>query len=150
MAEPEGAAPRKNAPKTRGKPFERGNSGRPKGSRNRATLMVEQLFESEAEDVARVAVEFAKAGDTTLIKAVLDRIAPARKEATLSIALPPLRSPADAPLVAARLIEAAAAGEVSPNEAQSLAGLLEAFRRQTELASFEERLAALEAAAGKR
>jgi hypothetical protein len=142
-------APRKNAPKTRGRPFEPGNAGRPKGARNKATLMVERMIEGEAEAVASVAVALAKAGDTTMIKAVLDRIAPARKEPTVTIDLPPIQSPADAPLVAARLIEAVAAGEIAPGEAQGLAALLEAFRKQTELASFEERLAALEAAHGK-
>jgi len=137
-------APRKNAPKTRGKPFEPGNAGRPKGSRNRVTVAVEKLLEADAENIAKVAVEFAKSGDTTLIKAVLDRVAPPRKEATITVDLPPIQSPADAPAVAARLIEAVAAGEIAPGEAQSLAALLESYRRQSELADIEARLRALE------
>jgi hypothetical protein len=144
MAEPDNAL-RKNAPKTRGRPFEPGNAGRPKGARNRTTVAVERLLEADAESIASVAVEMAKAGDATMIKAVLDRIAPARKEPTLTIALPPIKSPADAPLVAAALIEAVASGELTPSEAQGLAGLLEAYRRQSEFAGLEARIAALEA-----
>jgi hypothetical protein len=142
------------APKQRGRPFAKGQSGnsagRPRGARNRVTVAVEQLLEADGEAVASVAVALAKAGDTTMIKAVLDRIAPARKEPTVTVELPPIQSPADAPLVAARLIEAVAAGEIAPGEAQGLAGLLEAYRRQSELAGIEARLVALEDAAGKR
>jgi ApbE superfamily uncharacterized protein (UPF0280 family) len=127
------------------KPGETGNpNGRPKGSRNRVTVAVEKLLEADAENIAKVAVEFAKGGDTTLIKAVLDRIAPPRKEPTLTIELPPIKSPADAPAVAARLVEAAASGEITPGEAQALAALLESYRRQSELADIENRLRALE------
>lgn len=127
------------------KPGETGNpNGRPKGSRNRVTVAVEKLLEADAENIAKVAVEFAKGGDTTLIKAVLDRIAPPRKEPTITVDLPPIQSPADAPVVAARLIEAVAAGEIAPGEAQSLAALLESYRRQSELADIEARLRALE------
>ena len=150
MAEPEGAASRKNASKTRGRPFERGNAGRPQGSRNRVTIVVEKLLEAEAENIARAAVEFAKAGDTTLIKAVLDRVAPARREATINIDLPAIKSPADAPVVIANLLAKVAAGELAPSEATAVAGLLEQYRRQSELADLEARLTALEAAAGKR
>jgi hypothetical protein len=34
----------KNARKTRGKPFQRGNPGRPKGARNKRTILVEQIM----------------------------------------------------------------------------------------------------------
>lgn len=136
------------APKQRGRPFAKGESGnpagKPKGSRNRVTVAVERLLEADAENIAKVAVEFAKGGDTTLIKAVLDRIAPPRKEPTITVELPPIQSPADAPAVAARLIEAVAQGEIAPGEAQSLAALLESYRRQSELADIEARLRALE------
>ena len=37
----------KNAPATRGRPFVRGNPGRPKGARNRSTLAAEALLEAQ-------------------------------------------------------------------------------------------------------
>src|ERR1700720_2311095 len=38
---------RKNVMKTRGRPFQKGNPGRPKGARDTATLAVERLLEGE-------------------------------------------------------------------------------------------------------
>lgn len=144
MGEPENTG----AKQARGrfKPGESGNpAGKPKGSRNKTTLLVERMIEGEAEAITQTAISLAKGGDASLLRAMLDRLAPARKEPTVTIELPPIRSPADAPAIAARLIEAVAAGELTPGEAQALAGLLEAYRRQSELADLETRIAALEA-----
>lgn len=144
----------KTANKQRGRPFPKGASGnpagRPVGSRHKVSLMVEQMIENQAAELTETAIRLAKAGDASLMRALLDRLAPPRRERPVQVDLPPLASPADAPAIAATLLERAASGELTPTEAQGLAALLEAFRKQTELASFEERLAALEAAHGKR
>lgn len=138
------------APKQRGRPFSKGASGnpagKPKGARNATTVMVERMIEGEAEALTAAAILMAKSGDPSLMRAMLDRLAPARKEPTIAIDLPPIRSPADAPAIAARLIEAVAQGEIAPGEAQGLAALLESYRKQSELADLEARLSALEAA----
>jgi hypothetical protein len=111
---------------------------------------VESLIEARAEDIANVALRNAiEGGDPSLLRALLDRLAPPRKERAIAVDLPPLANPTDGPKIAAALLERAASGELTPTESQGLAALLEAFRKQTELASFEERLAALEAAHGK-
>jgi len=142
------------APKQRGRPFQKGRSGNPAGkapgTRHRVTQMVEQLFQGEVEDVAKVAVACALAGDPAMIKLIVDRVAPARKEATINIDLPAIRSPADAPGVIASLLEKVAAGELAPGEATAVAGLLEQYRRATELSDLEQRLQALEAAHAQR
>jgi hypothetical protein len=133
------------------RPGESGNpKGRPQGSRNKVSLLVEGMIEGEAEALTRQAINFAMSGDSSLLKALLDRLAPPRKERPVTINLPALTSPADGPRIAAELLERAASGELTPTEAQGLATLLEAFRRQTELANFEERLAVLEAAHGNK
>jgi hypothetical protein len=56
---------RKYVTKTRGRPFAPGNPGRPKGSRNKATLAAEALLDGEAEALTRKAIELALAGDVT-------------------------------------------------------------------------------------
>jgi hypothetical protein len=58
-----GARLRNNAGSTRGKPFAPGNAGRPRGSRNKATLAVEALLDGEAEAITRKAVEMALSGE---------------------------------------------------------------------------------------
>ena len=50
---------RNNAEKTRGRPFEKGNPGRPEGARNKATLAAQVLLDGEAENITRKAVELA-------------------------------------------------------------------------------------------
>ena len=134
------------------KPGQSGNpKGRPQGSRHKVSVLVESLIEARAEDIAHTALKNAiDGGDPVLLRALLDRLAPPRKERPVTVDLPPLASPADAPRIAAALLERAASGELTPTEAQGLAALLEAFRKQTELATFEKRLVALEAAHGKR
>ena len=54
---------RNNASETRGRPFPKGNSGRPKGARNKATLASEALLDGEAGALIRKAVDMALAAD---------------------------------------------------------------------------------------
>jgi hypothetical protein len=53
-------------------PFEKGESGnpagRPRGARNRATLLIESLLADDAEAIGRKAVEMAKGGDLGAIR----------------------------------------------------------------------------------
>ena len=85
-------APRNNATETppRGRPFAPGNPGRPKGSRNRITRLVENLIEADGEALAREAIERALDGDGAILRALLDRIAPPRRERTIEVDLPTL------------------------------------------------------------
>ena len=84
---------RNNGPVTRGRPFEPGNPGRPKGSRNKATLAAEALLDGEAETLTRKAIDLANAGDTTALRMCIERILPARKDRPVSITLPPINQP---------------------------------------------------------
>ena len=68
--------PRKNAGKTRGRPFAKGNPGRPKGAKNETTRLVETLLEGEAAAIGRTCIERAKAGDPVALRLAMERIAP--------------------------------------------------------------------------
>jgi hypothetical protein len=137
---------RKNTESTRGKPFGRGNAGRPKGSRNKATLALEALLEGEGEALARKAVAMALAGDTTALRLCMDRILPARKDRHVPFTLPKLETAADAVNATAALVEAVAAGELTPSDAGELAKLVEGFSRAVDLHDVQQRLDRLEAA----
>ena len=136
---------RKNAETTRGKPFEPGNSGRPKGARNKATLALEALLDGEAEAVTRKAIEMALEGDTTAMRLVMDRIMPPRKDRPVLFALPKLETPADAVKASAALVEAVASGDLTPSEADDLSRLVDRFVRAVETTDVLERLESLEA-----
>src|SRR5262249_45198619 len=67
------------AAKQRGRPFEPGKSGnpsgRPKRSRNHATLLAEALLEGEAETITRKLIDKALELDTTALRMCLERLA---------------------------------------------------------------------------
>lgn len=70
----------------RGKPFEPGNKfgrGRPRGSKNKTTVMAQELLESYAVPVVRKIIQMAILGDTTAQKMCMDRIAPVRRDQTV-------------------------------------------------------------------
>jgi len=138
-------APRKNAKKTRGKPFEPGNSGRPKGARNKTTLALEALLDGEAEALTRKAIEMALTGDGAAMRLVMDRILPPRKERPVMFAMPKLESVGDAVKATAALAEAVANGEITPGEAGELSKLVDGFTKAVELHEIQQRLDKLEA-----
>ena len=62
--------------KVRGRPFQAGNPGRPLGSKNRTTRLVEQLLDGEAEAITRKFLELALAGNPKCLQLCLDRLLP--------------------------------------------------------------------------
>jgi hypothetical protein len=140
----------KNARTTRGRPFARGNAGRPKGSRNKTTLVLEALLDGDGEALTQKAVEMALAGDATALRLCMDRILPPRKDRPVTFALPPLERPEDAIKVSAALCQAVASGQLTPAEAGELAKLVGGFTKAIELHEIQQRLDRLEAATAAR
>ena len=64
--------------------FAAGNSGRPAGARNRATMAALELMDGEAEALSHKAIEMALAGDTVALRLCLERVAPPRKDAPVT------------------------------------------------------------------
>jgi uncharacterized protein DUF5681 len=128
--------------------FQKGQSGnpagKPKGVRNRATLMAEKLMQDDAEQVVRAVVEKAKQGEMTAARLIIERIAPVRKGRPITLDLPEAKTSADLAGAMASLVRAMATGEVTPDEAATIAGVFEIRRKTIESVDFEERLAALE------
>jgi uncharacterized protein DUF5681 len=136
----------KNSKKT-GHRFKRGNKhgrGRPEGSRNRATIALQELLDGEGEAITRKAVEMAKRGDIAALRLCLERLLPPAKDRGIRISLPAVKSTADVMPALSALVQAVSNGDITPSEAQSLSGLLEAHRRTAETVSLEERISQLE------
>ncbi len=125
-------------------PFEKGQSGnpagRPPGSRNRATLLMQSLMADDAEAIGRKTVAMAKEGDLTAIRLCLDRLAPKRKGTPVLFELPPLESPADAAAAAAKIAAGVASGELTPSEGAELAKVVEVYVKAIDSKGFDERL----------
>jgi hypothetical protein len=130
-------------------PFQKGESGnpagRPRGSRNRATLLMESLLADDAEAIGRKAIEMAKQGDMAAIRLCMDRLAPARKGQPVAFELPPLDKPADSVAAAAEIVAGVAAGELTPSEGADLAKVVDVYVRAIATNAFDERLTKLEA-----
>lgn len=137
-------APRKNAATTRGKPFEPGNAGRPRGARHRTTLAIEALLEGEHEKLTRKAIEKALEGDVVALRLCLDRVAPARKDAPIAFDMPKVETAEDTLAASASVLAAVAGGDITPEEGARVMALLAAHRGIIDTANIEARLRAVE------
>lgn len=126
--------------------FAPGNAGKPSGARHRATQAVLALLDGEAEALTRQAVTLALAGDTTALRLCLERIAPPRKDAPVTFALPVMQSAGDAAKAAGAVLRSVAEGELTPSEGAHVMALIEIYRRTLETTELEARVAALEGA----
>ena len=134
----------KNGRNTAGQ-FTEGNLGRPKGSRNKATLAIESLLQSQAEALTQTAVKKALEGDSMALRLCMERIAPAPKDQPVSFSLPKMNNSLEASGVAGSVLTAVSEGQLTPTEATRVMGLIDSYRRTLELTEIEQRLQALEA-----
>lgn len=124
--------------------FAAGNAGRPAGARNRTTTAVLELLEGQAEALTQRAVEMALAGDTVALRLCMDRIAPPKKDAPVSFAIPAMTSAKDAAEAAGAVLQAVSTGDLTPTEAAQVMGLVDSYRRTLEVTELEARVEALE------
>ena len=125
--------------------FASGNPGRPRGARHKITQAIEAMLEGQHEALTQAAIDKALEGDVTALRLCLDRIAPARKDAPVSFALPEIETAQDAAKAARAILKAIAEGDVTPLEAATVMAVVEQFRRTLETTEIERRIAALEA-----
>ena len=123
-------------------------AGRPKGARGKATIMAEGMFEGEAQEVIRAAIDRAKSGDVAAIRVCLDRIAPRKRDRPVAFELPPLHTAADAAAALAAITAAVSDGDLTPSEAADLFKLVDGFTRTLEATLFEQRMTRLERMVG--
>jgi hypothetical protein len=130
--------------KARGRPFARGNPGKPPGARHKTTLAIESLLDGEAEKLTRKAIKLALAGDSTALRLCLERIAPVRRGRPVRFPLPPVKTSGDVVSALAAVVGAMSDGQLSPAEACEVASVVELQRRAVETQELEARLHALE------
>jgi Family of unknown function (DUF5681) len=144
--------PDKTAPKQRG--FQKGQSGNPagraQGSRTKSTLFAEAILENDREGIMDAVVNAAKNGDPTAMRLCVERLVPLRKGRPVVFDLPAIETAADVANALGAIAGAMAAGELTPDEAGAVAGVIEAKRRAIETVEHEERLQKLEEAALRR
>lgn len=124
--------------------FKPGNPGKPRGARHRVTRAIEALLEGQHEALTQAAIDKALEGDTVALRLCLDRLAPPRRDAPVSIDLPPVKTAADAVSASSAILASLTAGEVTPDEAGRIMALLTAHKAIVETGDLEQRIAALE------
>jgi len=125
-----------------------GNPGRPRGSRHEALKALDAIGADNAAAVMQAVVSAAKGGDMRAADILLRRLWPERKGRPVELDMPALTSAAGVTDALAAVVAAVAAGDLSPEEGQAVAAILEAQRRAIETADLEARIAALEARNG--
>jgi hypothetical protein len=133
-----------NERKTRGRPFQHGNPGRPVGSRNKRTLLAEQIMGADLEAVVRAVSHAAQNGDMQAAKIILDRLAPIRRGRPVQFEMPATLDGAGLAEAFTAILRSMAEGELTPEEGTAVASVLEIRRKAIETSEIEARLAALE------
>jgi hypothetical protein len=141
----------KNTKRTYGRPFEKGNRaspGRPQGSRNSATIMAEKLMQDGIDNIVKTVMEAAAQGDMTAARLVLERVVPVRRGRPVNLTLGPIETADGVSKAVSATVQAMADGELTPDEAATVTGVLEAKRKVIETGELEERLTRIEAQLG--
>lgn len=116
-------------PPRRGRPFPKGVSGnpggRPRGARGKATLRLEALIDSAGEALGIKLVEQALAGDMAAMRLCLKVMLPAGRKRGVELPLPTLETTGQCMKALALVVEAAAMGEITLDEAKAFHGLIE-------------------------
>ena len=99
-------------------------AGRPPGSRNKATLLMEALLEGEADQLTRKVIELGKKGDINALRICLDRLLPPRKDRAIQLRLHPIENLPQISVAMSTVVEAIGDGRITPNEGEVLANIL--------------------------
>ncbi len=138
--------------------------GRRPGSLNRVTALIRERIEQEADPIgflARVARGETIEGPAqpgapasvviptldqrmTAAMKLADKVVPPAKSLPISLDLPPIHTAADVLSALSAVVRAAGAGQITPDDAATIAGVLDIKRRAIEMVEIEARLAKLE------
>lgn len=130
-----------------GLPFQPGNRfgrGRPRGSRNKRTMLAQELLDSHAEAVMRQALVLALKGDPQFIRILLGHILPRRKDLPLETGPLPMGSAAELSQSWEKLMKKLTSGQISLSDASGIADLLDRRRHVIETEDHEKRIRVLE------
>ncbi len=119
-------------------------TGRPAGARHEALKALDAIGSEGATEVMKAVVEAAKGGDMRAADILLRRLWPERKGRPVSVEMPAATDAAGVAAALSSVTQAVAAGDLSPEEGQAVAAILETQRRAIETMDLEARIVALE------
>jgi hypothetical protein len=98
-------------------------AGRPKGARNRATLLAEALLDENAPELMRKLIDGALEGDRVTARFLTARLCPIRTDQPVTLEVAP-RAERNLVAVHAAMVRALCDGEITPKEALAIARVL--------------------------
>lgn len=128
--------------------FEKGASGnpagRPRGSRNQATLALDRQLAEAGPILVQKLIEQAAGGNMQAMRLCLDRIIPRRRDCPVDLPLPPVKNAQDVATAFTEVTSAVATGQITPAEGESLAQILTLQGEALLAGDLEERIEALQ------
>jgi hypothetical protein len=144
----EATEPRNNERKT-GHRFQKGNPGRPRGSRGKAAVLAEKLAAKDITEIVNVLVTAAKAGDVPSATVLLNRLWVPPKGRCVSFPMPPIVTVDDIAGALSALWTAVSSAAITVDEMLALCAVLERHASIIHAQDHEKRLLALEASKTK-
>jgi hypothetical protein len=128
--------------------FQKGQSGnpagRPRGARNKLTVLTDSLLEVDAAELMKTLIALAKTGDVAALRLCIDRICPPHRERPVAIELPAMTTAADAVAAMGAILQAIGVGDLGPQEAAGLANVVGSYLQAIATAQLEPRLDQIE------
>jgi hypothetical protein len=131
----------------KGRPFQPGNQlgrGRPVGSRNKKSLLAQDLLDRHAGLILRQAVKLARKGDSQMVRFRAGYILPRRNGCPVNTGPLPTGGVAELSQSSVKLMNKVTSGQLTPNEGLEIADPMDHRRRIIETENHEVRFRALE------
>jgi hypothetical protein len=136
--------------KGRGRPFPEGNQfgqGRPKGSKNRPRVWMQQLLDGHGEALMKKCMLDALHGDKSSMRLCMERLLAPRRDGSVQLALPRTKTLAGVDLANERVLRAIQSGSITPAEGETVTKVLESRRKVIETVDLQTRVEKLEESA---
>jgi hypothetical protein len=126
----------------RGRPFEKGNPGKPKPTGLKSVSRASKLLANNAKGIVETVIKLAKEGDVAAARLALSLSMP--KDRVVTFPMLPIKSQADVVAALDGLMQATSQGLLTPGESSALAAVIEKLGKALESSELESRLLKLE------
>jgi len=132
--------------KTQGRPFQPGNTfgrGRPQGSRNKATIALQEMLDGHGESITRKCALLALQGNPTALRLCMERLIAPRRDSPVKFKLLAVNTAAEVGQAIGTVLQDVAGGQLTPAEGQMVSAILEDRRKAIETEDRDNRIRAL-------
>jgi len=119
-------------------------AGRPTGSRNRSTVLMEELLEGQSEVLISMLINLALSGNVAALRLCLDRLLPVRRHRPINLNLAEVRTAKDVTEAMSQIVAATAEGQITPNDGEAMTNILSFQLKALSVADLDQRNEAVE------